>query len=65
MPWMIFQPLYLCCNIEGLITVKPYITTHDEKAKYFKNTVFPAGCNRRLFCLFGPGGQAGDDRQRL
>lgn len=56
MSCLIFQPVYLCCNIEGLIVVKPYIITHDEKAKYFKNPVFPAGGYHCPFCLFGPEG---------
>ena len=47
------------CNIGKLTVVKLYITTHDEKAKYFKDTGPAPGGYRHLFGLFGPEAQAG------
>ena len=49
-------PDYLCCNIEGFIVVKHYITTNDEKETFFKDPAASAGRYGHPAGLFCPAG---------
>ena len=57
-----FQGNLSLCNIEELIVVKLYTTTHDEKAEFIKDLILTVGYHRHLPGLFYHDGQAGGGR---